>query len=454
MRLANWQKILYAFGSLGVALSYQAFGTYIQFLYIDILGLKAALVGAGWGVYGVWNAVNDPLAGFWSDNTRTRWGRRRPWLAASFIPVGLLFYLLWVPPAPLLRGGETPLFVYFMAAVLLFDLLWTIAVMNWTSLFPEMIPDAADRATVSGWRQLFSVIGLLMGVALPPALVGADWGGRAGMALVFGAVTAATLGLSLLGAREDPAVQAMKQPPFLEAIRATLSSRAFRWFAAANLGKEFIYSILTASIPFWAKYVLRLQAPVTVGGVTLDVGVQNSLLLGTALIMSLPTLPVWARLAQRLGGRRAWQWAQGAFAAGMGLVFLAGDFFQALGAIAIVGLSFSGLLVLPDLLLADVVDEDETVTGARREGLYFGMNGFIIRFAFTLQGLTLGAVLAATGYVNATAEDLFPAQPAAALLGLRFLVAGLPILASLFVMWALARYPLHGPRLAAARARS
>ncbi|MBL8055913.1 MAG: MFS transporter [Anaerolineales bacterium] len=453
MRLAPWQKILYALGSLGVALSYQAFGTYLQFLYIDILGLKAALVGVGWGVYGVWNAINDPLAGYWSDNTRTRWGRRRPWLAATFIPVGLFFYLLWVPPAPLLQGGETPLFVYFMAVVLIFDLLWTLAVMNWTALFPEMVPDAAERAAVSGWRQLFSVVGLLLGVALPPALVGADWAGRGGMALAFGALTALTLGLSLAGSRENPAVGQLRQPPLLEAIRATLASGAFRWFALANLAKEFIYSLLTASIPFWAKYVLRLQAPVSVAGLTLDVGLQNSLLLGTALIMSLPTLPLWAWLAQRRGGRRAWQLAQVTFALGMALVFLATDFYQALAAIAMVGLSFSGLLVLPDLLIADVIDEDQTVTGARREGLYFGINGFVIRFAFTLQGLTLGAVLAATGYVNATAADLFPAQPPAALLGLRFLVAGLPILISLFVVWALQRYPLHGARLDRVRAQ-
>jgi len=98
-------------GSLGVALSYQAFGTYIQFLYIDILGLKASLVGIGWSLYGIWNAVNDPLAGYWSDNTRTRWGRRIPWIVGTFIPVGLFFYLLWVPPSPLIKGGQTPLFI-------------------------------------------------------------------------------------------------------------------------------------------------------------------------------------------------------------------------------------------------------------------------------------------------------------------------------------------------------
>ncbi|TMQ51693.1 MAG: MFS transporter, partial [Candidatus Eisenbacteria bacterium] len=154
MKLTGWQKILYASGSLGVALSYQAFGTYIQFLYIDILGLKASLVGVGWSLYGIWNALNDPLAGYFSDRTRSRWGRRTPWIAGAFIPLGLFFYLLWVPPAPLLRSGRTPLFVWFMAMILVFDLLWTIVVMNWSALFPEMIPEPRERAADPGGRRL------------------------------------------------------------------------------------------------------------------------------------------------------------------------------------------------------------------------------------------------------------------------------------------------------------
>lgn len=453
MKLPYWQKILYASGSLGVALSYQAFATYIQFLYIDILGLKAALVGIGWSIYGIWNAVNDPLAGYFSDNTRSRFGRRIPWIASTFIPVGLFFYLLWVPPTPLIRGGQTPLFVYFMAIVLVFDLIWTLITMNWTALFPEMIADEKERASVSGWRQVFSILGLLLGVALPPILVGADWSGRGGMALTFGIVTSATFGISLLGSKENPAIQQEEQPPFLPALKATFNSSSFRWFLAANLHKEFIYSIMTASIPFWAKYVLRVQGPVTAFGMELDAGLQNSLLLGTAFIMALPGVPIWTAVAKRWGGRRGWQVSQATFALSMVLLFLANDFFQGVISTSIVGLSLAGLLVFPDLLISDVIDEDETVVGARREGMYFGINGFIIRFAFTMQGITTAIILGLSGYVASTADNLYPAQPAPAVFGLRFMTAAIPILASVVVIWTLQRYPLHGERLKSLRAK-
>ena len=443
--MPSWRKILYASGSLGVALSYQAFGTYIQFLYIDILGLKASLVGLGWSLYGIWNAVNDPLAGHLSDRTRSRWGRRRPWIAGAFIPLGLFFYLVWVPPSPLLEDGSTPLFVYFMGTILLFDLLWTIVVMNWSAVFPEMIPDPHERAGVSGWRQLFSVLGLLVGVALPPVLVGADWSGRGSMAILLAVVTSLSFGLALLAIRERPG-GAKQTLGFGRAMLASWRSRAFRWFLVANVHKELIYSLLTATVPFWAKYVLRIQGPVTVRGFSLAPELQNSLLLGTAFIMTLPALPLWTAVARRLGARRGWQLAQAAFALAMIAVFLSRDFFQGVASMALAGLGLAGLLVSPDLLISDVIDEDETVTGVRREGMYFGLNGLIIRFAFTLQGLATGLILHATRYVGASPQNLYPVQPEAALLGIRTLMALLPILASLVVIAALQGYPLHGER--------
>jgi GPH family glycoside/pentoside/hexuronide:cation symporter len=451
MTLSRWQKILYASGSLGVALSYQAFGTYLQFLYIDILGLKASLVGVGWSLYGIWNAVNDPLAGYLSDRTRTRWGRRTPWIAGAFVPLGLFFYLLWVPPAPLLRGGQTPLFVWFMAVVLIFDLLWTIVVMNWTALFPEMIPEPGERASVSGWRQLFSVIGLLIGVALPPVLVGADWSGRGSMAAMLAAVTTLAFGLALLGIRERPEAAAEEPLAFGPALRASWQSLPFRWFLVANLHKEFIYSLLTASVPFWAKYVLEIRAPVALFGATLDPGVQNSLLLGAAFVMALPALPLWTAIARVFGARRGWQFAHATFAFAMLGVFGARDFRQGLAAMSLAGLCLGGLLVTPDLLISDVIDEDETATGRRREGMYFGLNGFIIRFAFTMQGLTTGAILQLTGYVSSTPQVLYPQQTPAALLGIRALIALLPVAASVVAIAALQLYPLHGRRYEAMR---
>lgn len=448
-RLPRWQMILYASGSLSVALSYQAFATYIQFLYIDVFGLRAAAVGVVWSLYGIWNAINDPLAGHWSDRTRTRWGRRIPWIAALFLPLALSFYLLWTPPDAIVAGPSRNLLLYFLAMVLIFDLLWTLVVVNWTALFPEMVPDEQQRATVSGWRQAFSIVGLLVGVALPPVLAGPDWEGRGSMALLLSVITAAFFATSLLGSRERRDLQHEEALPFREALRATLANRDFRLFLGANLAIQFIFMMLTATTPFYTKYVLRIQGPITLpgAGITLDAATQTSLFLGLAFITAFAAMPLWTRLAQRWGAWRALRTVCLYSAVVLLLFFLPGDFYSGLFVVLLFGVGLAGLLMLTDLLIADLVDDDELKTGRRREGLFFGINGFVIRFAFTLQGILTGSLLELSGYVPAGSDLLYPPQPAAALLAMRLLIGGIPALAALIAYFILRRYSLHGDRL-------
>ncbi len=453
-RLPRRLTLLYAAGSLAVALSYQSFATYIQFVYIDVFGLAARWVGLAWGVYGLWNAINDPLAGHWSDHTNTRWGRRLPWIAAGFLPLALTFYLLWVPPAGLVAARGTSLLAYFLGLVLLFDLLWTLVVMNWTALFPEMIPDEHERAVVSGWKQIFSLVGLLIGVALPPVLAGGDWSGRGGMAALLAGVTALFFGLSLLGSRERGIFRRDEPLRLREALEVTLANRDFRYFLGANLAIQFVFMTLAASVPFYTKYALRLQQPVTLaGGLILNPELQTSLFLAVAFVIAMPAMPLWTKAAQRWGARRALQVACLIAAGSLLWFFVASDFAQGVAGTAVLGLSLAGLLMLTDLLIADVVDADELETGARREGMYFGMNGFVIRFAFTIQGLITGAVLDLTGYVAPGPGALAPVQPAAAVWGIRWMIAGIPAIAAVIACLLLAGYRLHGARLAAVQAR-
>jgi GPH family glycoside/pentoside/hexuronide:cation symporter len=447
MQIGRKHLILYASGSLATAVSYQAFATYIQFLYIDIYGLKAAWVGIVWAVYGVWNAINDPLAGYWSDRTHTRFGRRIPWIAGLFIPLSVTFYFLFVPPERIAFSGGAPLLLYFLAFVLAFDLLWSLVVMNWTALFPEMVPDEKMRAEVSAYREVFSLIGLMIGVALPPVIAGEDWSNVSAVALMVAAVTALFFGISLLGSRERREFQADEPLSFRDSIRFTMTNRDFLYFLGANLTIQFVFLALTSTIPFYAKYALRIQSDVTAGGLTLDPGLQNSLLLAGALLTALPGMLIWTIAARRIGAWRALRICVLTSSASLLLFFLPQNFFSGLATTAVFGLSLAGLLMLTNPLIADMVDEDELNTGARREGLYFGMNGFIIRFAFTIQGLITAAVLTTTGYVASTDAVLYPEQPAAAVWGIRSMIALFPVLALVLGYFLLGGYSLHGDRL-------
>lgn len=445
--------VLYASGSLATAVSYQAFSAYIQFVYIDIFGLTAAWVGLSWSLYGIWNAINDPLAGFWSDRTQTRWGRRIPWIAGLFLPLSLTFYMLWVPPQGMLETRGVPLLLYFLFFVLAFDLLWTIVVTNWTALFPEMVPDEGQRASVSGYRQVFGLLGVLIGVALPPALAGEDWSGRGSVALLLAVVTAVFFAISLLGSRERREFTQDASLPFRDSLRATVTNRNFLFFLGVNLMVQYVFLALAATVPFYAKYVLNVQSAITLPalGLTLDPGLQNSLLLGAAFIVALPAMSVWTALTRRLGAWRTLRICCLAAAAVLLLFLLPSDFYGGLAITSLFGLTLAGLLMLPDLLIADLVDADELVTGARREGLYFGMNGFAIRFAFTIQGIVTAVVLTTTGYVAATTTQLYPVQPPAAIAGMRLMLGVIPAVALVAAYLLLPGYRLHGERLAEVR---
>jgi GPH family glycoside/pentoside/hexuronide:cation symporter len=108
---------------------------------------------------------------------------------------------------------------------------------------------------------------------------------------------------------------------------------------------------------------------------------------------------------------------------------------------AFIGVGLSGLLVLVDVLIADVVDEDEVATGRRREGMYFGANAFIIRLGVALQAIVFSAIMAAHGY-----DPNLATQPQTVIRGLRLIMAGVPILGLVVALLAMRAYPLDAKR--------
>lgn len=406
----------------------------MQFFYIDVLKLAAGWVGVAMVVYGIWNAFNDPLAGQISDRTRTRWGRRIPYIAFGALPLVLCFILVWTPPFRVERGEALWLFAYFFLVIHLFDTAYTFVALNWTALFPEMFPALRQRARVSGLRQLFAIPGLILGMALAPVIynsLGWVW-----MGIIFGTITGAFLYVSLWGSWERPEYQQDEPMPFLKALRTTLSGRAFRLFLVVNFCIQFTFVMIPATIPFYVKYVLGLAEA------------QTSAILGAMFVVVLPCLYLWTKVTQRIGSRRALLVALGIFALTLLPLLAVNSFWETIAVFTSMGVGLAGLLMLTDLLVADVVDEDELRTGVRREGMYYGMNGFIIRFAVSVQSIILTQTLQHSGY----SPDL-SAQPGSVLLGLRLLTAAVPFVTLVVALGALRAYPLHGDRLAQIKKR-
>ncbi|MDW8141758.1 MAG: MFS transporter, partial [Candidatus Bipolaricaulota bacterium] len=377
--MRRWQKIAYGSGSLGIDLANQTFTAYILFFYLDTLKLDPALVGLGWGtLYALWNAINDPLIGYLSDRTRTRWGRRIPYILFGTPLLVLSFVFLWMPPEAV-REDSDRLFLYFLGMVLLFDLIYTLVTLNRDALFPEMFSDPGERARVSALRVLFSQMGVFLALVLAPLIF--DTHGWDAMALLFGAIIGATLLLSLLGSREDPRFRQAPPLDLKTAFVATFRNRAFLTYTIYHIFNQTAFIMLPAMIPFYVKYVLGLPSR------------ESSVLLGMALLVTVSTLYVWSRAAARWGTRNTMMVASTLFALALLPLLWVKSFWATAIVSVVMGISFGGLFLLPTVFIAEITDEDELLTGTRREGIYFGMNALLVRLAFMLQGLTMAAIL-------------------------------------------------------------
>ena len=153
--------IAYGLGSFGLESAYKVFIGFYIFFYVDMLGLAVALAAIINIVFAIWDAVNDPLVGYLSDNTRTRWGRRRPWLLTG-LPFYVAFLVLTYAVPQAFRKGVS-LFWYALVIIILFETAYTVMSVNYDALFPELFQGFRDRTRASAYYQGFSMGGELVG---------------------------------------------------------------------------------------------------------------------------------------------------------------------------------------------------------------------------------------------------------------------------------------------------
>ncbi len=415
------RKLCYSFGAVATALSYQAFSTYIIFFYVDTLRLEAGLAAIAMLIYGVWNAVNDPIAGFISDSTRTSWGRRIPYILFGAVPFGIVYFLLWSPPFT--ADNMTALFWYFLVLICLFDGFYTVVVLNWASLFPEMYRTLKERAQVNSYRQTFGMIGLVIGIALPPLIY--DSIGWVKMGAMFGALITLAFFISLAGSREEKKHSAAEPLPLMKALSSTFRNFPFMIYVTSNLLIQYAFTLVLAAIPFYAKYVLEAGAA------------RTSLILLSAFLVAIPMMFVWRALSERFGAKNCYLASIAVFILMLVPFLFINSFTAALVSSGLLGTGLAGIILLSDVLISDVIDHDKTLTGVRREGMYFGVNAFICRFAIAMEAASIGFIFIHTRY-----NPIIFTQTREFLFGLRMLVAGLPIIGLIAAFIIMTFYPL------------
>lgn len=395
----------FALGMLGITIPGQMYSAYASFFYNDRMGLPLTMISLGMVFYSIWDAVNDPLLGYLSDRTRTRFGRRKPWLLVAAPLFALFFILFFSPPDNLSVSGLT---VYFTALLMLTETMGTITGTNYHSLFPELFKGKDERASANALRQALQLVGMIIGVSLTPVLTSAL--GYSHTAILLGLLGMGLLVFCTLGCREDPAHSTEETPGLIDSFRTVLSNRNFWLVSGTNFFYQATVGLALAAIPFFIKYALELD------------GLYATVLSGVVFVLAIPAMAGWAALIRRHGALRVWRWALCLLAVAFVPMFFAHHIVVAMLGGALIGLGIAGVTANIDLINAKIIDADRERTGLAREGIFNSTISFVIRFSGLMRSLVFLLVSVWFGFVDGADPGHNPGMAA------RFMMSLFPVI--------------------------
>jgi glycoside/pentoside/hexuronide:cation symporter, GPH family len=410
-KLSERVKWIYGAGDFGFSLTNTILSVYLALFLTDVVGVKPAVAALAFFLGSTWDYVNDPMVGYISDRTRTRWGRRRPFLLFGALPMALVFALLWWrPPFDSVLG----LGIYYSLAFALFDTAATFVYMPFYALTPELTDDYDERTALTSRRMLFSILGTLVAFTVPLAIVDGFRPEHAQRVFVMGAtlglVSALPLFLVFWGTRERPEFMAKAPEVSLRrAVKAAVKNRPFLFGLGMFLFNGVTMSIIQVVLLYFVKYVVEREP-------------QSDLIMATIFVVAMFTLPAWEWISRRLNKR--WAYISGISFLAVVLLILSSltpqtsmAFIMALCVLA--GIGVSAMHVMPWAILPDAIEYGELQSGERNEGLFYSLITLAQKVASSIAVPLTLLVLDATGYVGNSAT-----QPASAILGIR-LVSGI-----------------------------
>lgn len=436
-RLSRRTRLMYGVGDAGINLADTMVGLLFAIFLTDVVGLRPALAGLAIFIGRTSDYLNDPLIGYLSDRTRTRWGRRRPYLLWGALPFFLAYTLLWWRPP---FDSQIALAVYYGVAFVLYDTAASVLYMPYFALTPELTSDYDERTSLTTYRMAFSILGAMVAFVVPLAIIGSMSPENAQLILTVGAGVAFFSILPMLvvffGTHEKDAYQQQEQPGLKESILAAFKNRPFLFALGIFLLTYAALDIVQAILIYFLKHHMNLEA-------------QGDLVFGLLFVAALISLPFWDWAAHRWDKQKAYI---GGMIFLMAVVIGLGLLRPAWGLPAVValgigaGIGLGAIQVLTWAMIPDTIEWDELQTGQRHEGMYYSLVTLGRKIASSLALPLMLLVLDWTGYV-AAAES----QPASAILGIRLLIGPIPALfLGAGIVFALF-YPLNRQRHAALR---
>ncbi|MBD1824127.1 MFS transporter [Cyanobacteria bacterium FACHB-DQ100] len=395
------QTLLYSCTSISINLINTAVSTWLLYYYAPppntgaVQYLSVTVVGLLLAIGRVWNAVIDPFIGHWSDNTRSSWGRRTPFLVlGSLMTLGALL-LLWTPLTPYPSRLNA---IYFLTMTIVFYTGTSLVGVPYDGSLPEMAATAAERVRLSMWKNIFGIVGVLGGAVIASSVY-SRWGAIA-MGGVIGLLGVVTVGLTIpvLPRRSLPALdptgesEVIASLSFWQSLRTTLRNRPFLILCSSTILVQTAYAMLLSNLPYFVALILQ-EPEAAVGRYQ-----------GLVVMAMLAAAPVWNRLSRYRSDRQLLKVSLlglamvTSFLTAVGGASSLPTALQAAICFGFLGPFLGGYFILVYAMMGTVVEQDAIVTGQRREAFHYSIFSFSAGMGLSFSTLIIPPIFSYYGY--------------------------------------------------------
>lgn len=407
----------------------------LTYYFTTYWGMNENYASIAWIVFGIWNAVNDPLFGYISDKTKSKIGRRLPYIRYGAILYSLFFIITWFKWP--LGSGQISMFIQLLAALFLFDTLYTAIATSLYVLPYTMAVSNKARSNIFIWKICFSLISLGFPLVVTPNILpkpGADNTTFQITVSIIGVIAFVAIFFSTFFIKEKVSTPPDENSNIFSSIINCFKNRSFVIFEVLSFSVIFIQTNLLLGVNYYFNEFSETNS----FGISRMAASYGALGLGAVIGMI-----IWLNRLKPWGVRKCIFIMCVLFAAGAtAMVFFGKNDIIAVVGFFLAGLGFAGGMYLVPIMNGDVIDYDEHKIGQRREGMYAGVNSFITKPAISFSNAAFIKIIAWYGYN----KDAVGAQTEQAKSGI--LVAWMAIPAVLLIITAISLkwYPLFGEK--------
>ena len=448
-KLSLATRLGYGMGDIYGGGSTTLINMYYLYFLVDVVGLSPTLAGTAFLVSKTWDAVTDPFMGLISDNTRTRFGRRRPYFLAGIALVFISFALMWMPPHFSRQWVD---FAWCLGAYILYSTVYTMVWVPYNSIASELTPDYDERTKLAFFRMIFSNMAGILAATLPKDLfentlfAGDSARAYSAVGIAFGLFFALPYAVTFLTCRENSEFMNLPRKR-IGSVRefvvgnfvSPFENRPFRFVVLMYLFGFMAQDAVLGMAVYFLTYALGIDSMMT-----LLVPVYGGLLLSLALA---------AKMGRWIGKRKTFLLAGVMWLAALFLVlFMHPGMPMAIMYVfgAVFGMGLAGVQSMVFAIFPDIPDADELMSGARREGLYSGIFAFLRKGGSAFILFLIGFLIDLLGYMPPVA-GVKQVQTELFVRNLTIVFVALPAVCITMAIFAAYRYPLTRERLASIR---